>query len=719
MSSKLLSDRSHDANHPPYRLLLALCAAGLCTAPAAVAESGSDVAAMTEADPDEKRRTERARRSQAAIGIDLPINDTDQSVSLLTHAWIETLNPPTLADALHYTPGVYGGGIDTSNRYDYVALRGFNEQITGNEWLDGLRLPGDTDGNNMPQIDPWIVERADVVRGPDSALYGRMSPGGLVALQSKRPRNTLSRQIAFGVGNDDRRWAALDTTGPLAGRADLSYRLLVKTQKEHAPQPGATSERHLLAPSLLWRINRDNRLLLQAYLQNEPGTGYHSSVPYAGSAVDQDGQRLPTSFYEGVPGDGMKRQMQLFGYGFEHDFNPRWQFRQQVRYQKLRIAGQQTYQTGWLPSSPTTLGREVAQSQEHGAGFAFDNRLQGQFATGPLTHILLVGFNADRFDNDGYAQYGSASPLSPFTGGSTDSTVTFRPANTIDHQRRGSGIYLHDRLSLAGWRLDLGVRSDRAMIRNASNTENSDAEWRGDNVSQRIGLSYVAANGLTSYANYSEGFDLAASYYADADGRIPGPQQSRQKELGLKFQPGDGRSYLSFAAYTLQQGNIVVRNPASPGYLPIGVVAARGVELEARVALGRRLSLHTSLTANRMRIKTGENANNTPFGVPARMASLWADYSFENGISTAMGIRHIGTQWIDNANTARLASVTLLDMALRYALARLDRSLKGVDLRLTASNLLDRRYVAGCYDSQINCYYGSTRTLTLSAGYRW
>lgn len=37
------------------------------------------------------------------------------------------------------------------------------------------------------QVDPYFLERIDILKGPSSVLYGRSSPGGLVALTTKKP----------------------------------------------------------------------------------------------------------------------------------------------------------------------------------------------------------------------------------------------------------------------------------------------------------------------------------------------------------------------------------------------------------------------------------------------------------------------------------------------------------------------------------------------------
>lgn len=48
-----------------------------------------------------------------------------------------------------------------------------------------------------------------------------------------------------------------------------------------------------------------------------------------------------------------------------------------------------------------------------------------------------------------------------------------------------------------------------------------------------------------------------------------------------------------------------------------------------------------------------------------------------------------------------------MDAMVRYQLDRISPSLRGGKIQLTAQNLLDRKYVAGCYSRETGCFYGA------------
>ncbi len=64
--------------------------------------------------------------------------------------------------------------------------------------------------------------------------------------------------------------------------------------------------------------------------------------------------------------------------------------------------------------------------------------------------------------------------------------------------------------------------------------------------------------------------------------------------------------------------------------------------------------------------------------------------SVPGGDQRRAGVRYIGKQWADDANTERLPSVTLLDAMVRADLGVWSPSLKGAFVQVNANNLSDR-----------------------------
>lgn len=87
--------------------------------------------------------------------------------------------PTTVKEALNYTLGVFSTrGISTT--YDVVSIRGFttSSTVNTNQYLDGMKLQGDN--YSEASMDPYFLERVELMRGPVSVLYGKSNPGGII-----------------------------------------------------------------------------------------------------------------------------------------------------------------------------------------------------------------------------------------------------------------------------------------------------------------------------------------------------------------------------------------------------------------------------------------------------------------------------------------------------------------------------------------------------------
>ena len=60
----------------------------------------------------------------------------------------------------------------------------------------------------------------------------------------------------------------------------------------------------------------------------------------------------------------------------------------------------------------------------------------------------------------------------------------------------------------------------------------------------------------------------------------------------------------------------------------------------------------------------------------------------------------------------------MLDAAFRYDLMRLDPRLAGAQIAINVANLLDKEFVASCWDDN-SCFYGPRRNVVASLRYRW
>lgn len=163
-----------------------------------------------------------ATQSATGTKTGTPLKNTPQAVNVVTRDQMEAQGAATVTQVLRYTPGVVAQYSDTDVRHDWLTVRGF---VPG-RYRDGLRLPFGARGYSQPKIEPYGLERTEILKGPASVLYGQGLPGGMLNMLSKRPRNEEIREVELQYGSHDRFQAAFDVGGKLDEEGTSLYRMV-------------------------------------------------------------------------------------------------------------------------------------------------------------------------------------------------------------------------------------------------------------------------------------------------------------------------------------------------------------------------------------------------------------------------------------------------------------------------------------------------------------
>lgn len=181
-----------------------------------------------------------AQRSGSATKSDTPIAETPVSISVVTADQITDQDAGSVAEALRYTPGVFSEYRGTSNLHDETSIRGLGDRAFAPKYLDGLTIGS----ASMGQLDPYYLERVEVVKGPASLTYGQVVPGGVITQFSKRPTEAGGNEVVLSLGSDDYARVSADLQGDLDEAGRLSYRLVAQRMEENpagrsGAEPGA------------------------------------------------------------------------------------------------------------------------------------------------------------------------------------------------------------------------------------------------------------------------------------------------------------------------------------------------------------------------------------------------------------------------------------------------------------------------------------------------
>ncbi|WP_338806519.1 TonB-dependent siderophore receptor [Pseudomonas chlororaphis] len=678
-----------------------------------------------------------ATHSQIATKTSTALLETSQSVSVVTREQMDDQGSQTVSQTMRYTPGVLTNPYGATHRYDYVAMRGFNDGSVDNIYLDGLKSMGDSGTYSTMQVDPYFLERVDILKGPSSVLYGRSSPGGLVALTSKKPLFEPYHQIQATVGTQGQRGMGFDFSGPVDDDKRIAYRLTGLADRSDTQFDHNKEKRYALAPTLSIDFTDDTSLTLQAYLQHDPDGGYHSGMPADGALHQRNGQRISENFFEGEPGiDRYERDQQSFGYQFEHRFNDVFTARQNFRYLDSKVKLDQVYGYGWTTPTSNELNRYYTGGDEKLHAFIVDNMLQAEFLTGATKHTVLMGADYQRRKTVVDWTSGSVAPINAFDPVYGNSAITYYDPLSYLRRLEQTGIYLQDLIEMDKWRFSLGLRqdwvetSDENRLAEASRPLGTEINDKRTKLTGRAGALYLFDNGLAPYISYSESFN--PNSYADSAGNPLAPTDGTQWELGLKYQPLGTDDLYTASLFRIDQENLATKLPQENFYRAVGAVRSQGLELEAHLQLNDNLKVlgsytFTDIEYSKSMISTLstatdiiENKGNSPTQAPRHMASLWADYKFGSGSLDGLrlggGVRYVGYSWADAENTMKVPSYTLFDASIGYDLGKV--GLKGVDVRLNANNLTNESYIASCASLSF-CYMGEERNVAATVSYQF
>ncbi|EJT2671581.1 ferrichrome porin FhuA [Escherichia coli] len=687
-----------------------------------------------------------ARQSATGTKTDTPIQKVPQSISVVTAEEMALHQPKSVKEALSYTPGVAVGTRGASNTYDYLIIRGFAaDGQSQNNYLNGLKMQGNF--YNDAVIDPYMLERAEIMRGPVSVLYGKSSPGGLLNMVSKRPTTEPLKEVQFKAGTDSLFQTGFDFSDALDDDGVYSYRLTGLARSANAQQKGAEEQRYAIAPAFTWRPDDKTNFTFLSYFQNEPETGYYGWLPKEGTVEPlPNGKRLPTDFNEGAKNNTYSRNEKMIGYSFDHEFNDTFTVRQNLRFAQNKVSQKSVYGYGMCSdplyssnpsSSPCanvpqsqwghTLTRQYVIDNEKLENFSVDTQLQSKFATGSVDHTLLTGVDFMRMRNDidswfGYA--GSVAPSDIYNLDRSDFDFGAHPNPSGPYRvllkQKQTGLYVQDQAQWDKVLVTLGGRYDWADqssfnrdYGNKSDRDDKQFTWRG-------GINYLFDNGVTPYFSYSESFEPASQ--TDANGDLFAPSKGKQYEVGVKYVPEDRPIVVTGALYQLTKTNNLMADPNGSLFsVEGGEIRARGVELEAKAALSASVNVVGSYTYTDAEYTTDTNyKGNTPAQVPKHMASLWADYTFFDGplsgLTLGTGGRYTGSSYGDPANSFKVGSYTVVDALVRYDLARV--GMAGSNVALHVNNLFDREYVASCFNTY-GCFWGAERQVVATATFRF
>ena len=535
-------------------------------------------------------------------GFEQPRDETGQAISILDRDRLDTLQVTTISDALQTLPGVRiasrgGVGGQTS-----AFIRGGNSAQTL-VLIDGVRINDPSSPNGAFDFGALLtgnVARVEVLRGPNSIIWGSQAIGGVVNVQSIIPTDAFTVNASAEYGRYDTgqvRANVSGTSGILEGSFGGAYfttggisSLRSGTERD-SYRNGAANGR--LKVNLSESLSLDFR-------------GYYNRgrIEYD-SPFGSGGNALPVS-----------RNKQYIGYvgGNTALFHNRLKTR--VSYARTDI---------------TRLGTDPVV-------FSFNNfDVKGTINRYELHNSLdLVDGVTLVFGAEHERTYARTS----FEGAAADvarNSVTSGFAQAILRPLTG--------LTLTG-----GVRHD-------------DYSTYGGQTTLGGNIAYTPNEGRTVLrATYGEGFRAPTLSEGQPPFGNPNlkPETARNFDLGAEHGFLNGKARVGVTYFNRRSTNLITFSFVSFQSENIGRSSGKGVEVELALKPTDRLDLRANYSLVDARIKSpGTQFDNRLALRPRNTANLSMDWETPFGAAIGASLTLVGDSFDNQANTVRLDGYAL------------------------------------------------------------
>ena len=560
-------------------------------------------------------------------------------------------------------------------------------------------------------------------------LYGEVPPGGLINQVTKRPSAERSTEISGVFGSYNRRQGQIDSTGSFDRNQVYRYRLLGLIRNSNTQTDFTQDDRRLIAPELSWTPGDHTNFTILADYQHDR-TKWDQFLPEQGTLTPNPNGPVPISAFTGEPEfDNVVRNQGSVGYTADHLFTDGWDLHSNYRYQYIDFKGQTLFGAGFAtPTTTTLIARELFATPNTNRINTVDTRALRRFNTGgSVEQTVLFGYDFQRVDQRSTSYFGFSgyNPINIYNPVYGQTPIPFpAPFLNNDSVLDQNGLYGQDQIKFKqhlivtlGGRLDFAQNTIANFLAGGTNYSRDDKKFTG-----RAGVTYLTSFGLAPYFSYSTSFlPNAGSFVFDSATKqsdIPAvPSTARQVEGGIKFQPNQGASFVTASIFQINETNVLVSDSSFNEHQS-GEVRSRGVELEGVTRVAQGLNLHASYTftaTDDVSDVTAANLGKWLPQTPRNQVAALADYTRSRGRFTGLGgnfgVRFIGTNAADSANSFFIPNYALVDASLRFGY-------RHTLFSVNATNLADKRYVATCTGSTA-CYFGYARNVLGKATYRF
>ena len=587
-----------------------------------------------------------------ATRLETPAKEVASSITVITKAQIEKMNRSTLLEVLQEVPGlmvIQNGGKGAAAN---IFLRGANSEHTL-VLMDGIELNDPmtpSRSSDLAHLSLQNVERIEILRGPQSTLYGSDALGGVINIITQRGTGKPKVALSSGGGS----------YGTVTSAAGLS----------------GASKKGNYSLGISYLQTRGITAASQAYAGNKERDGYRN-FSFSGRLGYSPNPNLDFDLVL----HALTTKTDIDNYGGAYGDDPNnYQF-----YDSVFIKGQ-IRTLGWKNRWEQKLGLAVVSSQRKNQNDPDDAHLFDSERGFFKSRLVKVDWQNNFFLHESNTLTVGAAYEQEQGNSEYDSQSVWGPYTSVFPLQKESiaGIYVQDQIRLAG-RLftTVGLRFDRHRR-------------SGEALTYRIAPAYVIEQtGTKIKATLGTAFKSPSLYQLYAPGTMWGrignlslkPEEARGWDAGVEQSLWGGRILVGATYFSNTYKNLINFEMVQ-GYVNIGRAVSRGVEVTFEASPLRSLLCRASYTRTEARDK---DQDTYLLRRPKDKAQANLDYQFTSRGHLSAGVIFIGRREdIDYADwpypRISLPGYALLNAALSYDLA------SQVQVFANLENILDAKY---------------------------
>ena len=640
--------------------------------------------------------------SSTATKTDTPIMDTPLSIEVVPKAVMQDQQAIQLSDVTKNVSSVYKG-TSLGGFVDQFMIRGFNTSYTN--YYDGYRFP---QGSGLSLAN---AERVEVIKGAAANLYGRVEPGGMINVLTKRPQKKPYYALEQQFGSYDLYRTTADATGTLTKNDNLLYRLNVEYLNKKSFRDYAFNDRVFVTPSITWKISDRTQLDLDFIYSDQK-----SLIDYGVPANSQTHRpaNIPISRYLGEPSTD-KSHSTLYNTAatLTHAITDNWKVSAKFNYVNRILDIPQTLPLSSPQPFVETTGellRAYVDQQNNLDSYFGTLDITGKFTTGIVKHKFLAGWDNYNVASTSQNYLSLANPINIYN-------PQYHPIDTSQVQKKfqntnlqWNGVYFQDQITLFDklhilgggrydWMSETAGFSDQSLALASTNNSN----LQNGRFNPRAGLLYQPWQWLSLYSNYIESSG-AANTNMGVNGKILQPETAEQVEAGFKTAFFEDRLTSTVAFYSLTKQNMIIPIAGTFFSEAINKARSQGIEMDIAGRISENLNLIANYTYTEAVILESNlkrvNAGNQLWNVPKNAGSLWAKYDLQQetlrGLSVGAGVFFQGQKQGDIANTYQLPGYGRVDALVKYKIPAAKTT-----LQFNVENLLNQHYYAASLPNNI------------------